>query len=33
VAAVGIEKLLADYDDAIALTPAENERLERREQQ
>ena len=33
VAAVGIEKLLADYDDSIALTPAENERLERREQQ
>ena len=33
VAAVGIEKLLADYDDSIALTPAENERLDRRSQQ
>jgi lysine 2,3-aminomutase len=30
--AVGIEKLLADWDETIALTPAENERLERRQQ-
>lgn len=29
--AVGIEKLLADYDDTIALVPAENERIERRD--
>lgn len=28
--AVGIEKLLADYDDTISLIPAENERIERR---
>lgn len=28
--AVGIEKLLADYDDTIALTPDQNSRLERR---
>jgi lysine 2,3-aminomutase len=27
---VGIERLLADYDDTVSLTPAENERLERR---
>ena len=29
--AVGIEKLLADYDDTIALVPAENERIKRRD--
>jgi len=29
--AVGVEKLLADYDDTIALTPSDNERLSRRE--
>ena len=29
--AIGIEKLLADYDSTIALTPAKNERHERRE--
>ncbi|MDD2240090.1 MAG: lysine 2,3-aminomutase [Kiritimatiellae bacterium] len=29
--AVGIEKLLADYDKAIALTPADNARLNRRD--
>ncbi|MCD4652810.1 lysine 2,3-aminomutase [bacterium] len=29
--AVGIEKLLADYDDTIALIPAENERIKRRD--
>jgi len=29
--AIGIEKLLADYDSAIALTPAKNERHKRRE--
>jgi lysine 2,3-aminomutase len=28
--AVGIEKLLADYDDTIALVPAKNERIEKR---
>ncbi|MDO8886756.1 lysine 2,3-aminomutase [Candidatus Oleimmundimicrobium sp.] len=28
--AVGIEKLLADYDDTITLVPAKNERIERR---
>jgi len=27
---VGIERLLADYDDTVSLTPAENERMERR---
>ncbi len=30
--AVGIEKLLADYDDTIALVPEENSRIERREE-
>ncbi|MDX9714245.1 MAG: lysine 2,3-aminomutase [Dissulfurispiraceae bacterium] len=30
--AVGIEKLLADYDDTIALVPEENNRIERREE-
>ena len=29
--AVGIEKLLADYDDTITLVPAKNERIERRD--
>ncbi len=29
--AVGVEKLLADYDDTIALTPSDNERVSRRE--
>jgi lysine 2,3-aminomutase len=29
--AVGIEKLLADYDDTITLIPAENERIKRRD--
>jgi lysine 2,3-aminomutase len=28
--AVGIEKLLADYDDTIAIIPADNERMNRR---
>lgn len=28
---IGIEKLLADYDEAISLTPADNDRLERRQ--
>ena len=30
VNAIGIEKLLADYDDTIALIPADNERIDRR---
>lgn len=30
--ATGIEKLLADHDQTIALTPANNQRMERREQ-
>lgn len=30
--AVGIEKLLADYDETIALVPANNERMNRREE-
>lgn len=29
--AVGIEKLLADYDESIALVPQENDRMERRD--
>jgi lysine 2,3-aminomutase len=30
--AVGIKKLLADYDDAVSLVPADNERMEKREE-
>jgi lysine 2,3-aminomutase len=30
VHAIGIEKLLSDYDDAISLTPEENDRMDRR---
>ncbi|MPN40394.1 L-lysine 2,3-aminomutase [bioreactor metagenome] len=30
--AVGIEKLLADYDDTISLVPQNNERYERRQE-
>lgn len=30
--AIGIEKLLADYDEAIALTPEDNDRLQRRDE-
>ena len=30
--AVGIKKLLADYDDAVSLVPAGNERMEKREE-
>ena len=29
--AIGIEKLFADYDETISLTPQDNERLERRD--
>lgn len=29
--AIGIEKLLSDYDDTVSLIPSENERFERRE--
>jgi lysine 2,3-aminomutase len=29
--AIGIEKLLSDYDDTISLIPSDNDRLERRE--
>jgi lysine 2,3-aminomutase len=29
--AIGIEKLLSDYDDAISLVPLDNERIQRRE--
>lgn len=29
--AIGIEKLLSDYDDAISLVPEDNERIQRRE--
>ncbi len=32
VHAIGIEKLLSDYDDAISLTPEKNERMDRRSQ-
>jgi lysine 2,3-aminomutase len=28
--AIGIEKLLSDYDNAISLVPADNERMQRR---
>ncbi len=31
--ATGIEKLLSDYDEVISLTPGENERMERRDEQ
>ena len=31
-AAIGIHKLLADYDDTVALTPADNERRLRRDE-
>ncbi|RWX43519.1 L-lysine 2,3-aminomutase [Candidatus Electrothrix aarhusensis] len=30
--AVGIKKLLADYDDTVSLVPADNERMEKREE-
>ena len=30
--AVGIKKLLADYDDAVSLVPEDNERMEKREE-
>jgi len=30
VHAIGIEKLLSDYDDAISLTPEKNDRMDRR---
>jgi lysine 2,3-aminomutase len=30
--AVGIEKLLSDYDDTISLIPADNDRMDRREE-
>jgi lysine 2,3-aminomutase len=30
--AIGIEKLLSDYDDAISLIPSDNERIQRRDE-
>ncbi len=30
--AIGIEKLLSDYDDAISLVPSDNERIQRRDE-